>query len=171
MGAQHPLTGGETEAQRVGLPQGLWALTWLQIWTAGSGRPNPADRAPQLVWLLCDGAGRSQLRRAWRWSSQGGSPSSPGPKCFQTLLCVALSVPLIRLIHPEPVSPCCVCLPGGGGGVHSGGHRLGQRGSEWSKELARVSLSVPWAQLEARLPPQDGGEAPSPQPHPAQPRC
>lgn len=63
--------------------------------------------------VLVTGAGLSQLRLAWRWSSQGGSPSSPGPKCFQTLLCVALSVPLICLIHPEPVSPSCVCPPGG----------------------------------------------------------
>lgn len=81
MGAEHPLTGGETEAQGVGLLQGLWALTWLQSWTAGSGRPHPADRVPQLAWLLHAGDGsRAQSAEAGlEMELQGRQPLLPRP--------------------------------------------------------------------------------------------
>lgn len=83
--------------------------TWPHV---GLRTPDPADSCPNSgVASTCQGwpeAGRSAegLRTAPR--SEAAPP--PGPKRFQTLLGAAPSVPLIRSIHPEPVS-FFLCTP------------------------------------------------------------
>lgn len=145
-----------TEAEGEGLPQGLGEFDVARSWALGVGprTPHPADSGPTPAWP--PGA-----RSGWRLrrSTEGlmtelpraEATPPPGTKRFQILLRVALSVPLIRSIHPEPVS-FFLCMPALGGREPAPGaprghpgpppapDRAGLPGRGWTPGLATRSL-------------------------------
>lgn len=106
-------TVGELRLRGRGLPRGLGEFDLPGSWTLGPEPHTLQTAGPTSAWPLCASGGR-RLRRSTEGLMtelpRAEATPPPGTKRFQILLRVALSVPLIRSIHPEPVS-FFLCMP------------------------------------------------------------
>lgn len=112
-------SGGARRGKIAGWPTGRWGRglqrrgdTCDSSLGGGLGQSESDQRPHTHSVAWCASNEHVQLAEGW---PDGGAmaPPSPGPTCFQILLRVALSVPLIRFICPEPVSSFLCLLPWG----------------------------------------------------------